>query len=104
MLEQENANEDVKPHTHIDGANILNFTYYNILPHPSFCPSSQVERMGGGLVLFVKFMIAIPSLIMVLKLLPHLLSPCEKVGGAFFGLESLSNTSRFYKSYYFLKS
>jgi hypothetical protein len=35
VLEQENANEDFEPHAHIDGANILNFTYYNLLPHPS---------------------------------------------------------------------
>jgi hypothetical protein len=40
----ENANEDVEPHAHIDGGDILNFIYYyNLLPHPS----SQVERMGG---------------------------------------------------------
>jgi hypothetical protein len=43
MSEQEYANEDVEPHAHIDGGDILNFVYYNLLPHPS----SQVERMGG---------------------------------------------------------
>jgi hypothetical protein len=44
MPKWENENEDVEPHTHIDGNDILNFTYYyNLLPHPS----SQVERMGG---------------------------------------------------------
>jgi hypothetical protein len=37
----------------------------------------------GGFV-FGKFVFAIPLVIMVLKLLPHLPSPCEKVGGAFF--------------------
>jgi hypothetical protein len=41
--------------------------------------------MGG--VFLGKFAIAILSLIMVLKNLPHLPSPCENVGGAFiFGL------------------
>jgi hypothetical protein len=78
MLEQKNANEDIEPYGHIDGGDILNFTYYNLLPHPSF----QVERMGG--VFLVKFVITIPSLIFVFKLLPHLPFPCEKVGGAFF--------------------
>jgi hypothetical protein len=44
MPEQKNANEDVEPHTHIDGGDILNFMYYyNLLPHPS----SQVEKMVG---------------------------------------------------------
>jgi hypothetical protein len=42
MLEEENTNEDVKPHAQIDGGYILNFLY-NFLPYPS----SQVERMGG---------------------------------------------------------
>ncbi len=54
MLEQKNANEDIKPYGDIDGGDILNFTYYNLLPHPSF----QVERIGG--VFFVKFVITIP--------------------------------------------
>jgi hypothetical protein len=40
---QENENEDVEPHAHIDGDDILNFLYYTLLAHPS----SQVERMGG---------------------------------------------------------
>jgi hypothetical protein len=35
--------EDVEPHAHNEGGDILNFTYCNILPHPS----SQVEEMGG---------------------------------------------------------
>jgi hypothetical protein len=44
VQEWKNANEDVEPHAHIDGGDVLNFTYYyNLLPHPS----SQVERMGG---------------------------------------------------------
>jgi hypothetical protein len=43
----ENANEDVEPHAQIDAVDILNFVYYNLLPHPSSHPSSQVERMGG---------------------------------------------------------
>jgi hypothetical protein len=71
----------VEPHAHIDGVDILNFIYYNLLPHPSF----QVERMGG--VFFVKFVIAIPSLIVVLKPLFHLPSQCGKVGGEFFLLK-----------------
>ncbi len=41
---RDNANEDVELHAHIDGGDILKFTYYyNLLPHLSF----QVERMGG---------------------------------------------------------
>jgi hypothetical protein len=40
MSEQENAIEVVEPHAHISGSDILNFIYYNLLPHPSF----QVER------------------------------------------------------------
>ncbi len=67
VLEQENANEDVELHAHIDGVDILNFTYYNLLPHPSSHPSSQVERMVGVQFFLVKFVIAIPSLIVVLK-------------------------------------
>jgi hypothetical protein len=43
VLKQKNANEDVEPHAHIDRGDILNFSYYNLLPHPS----SQAERMGG---------------------------------------------------------
>jgi len=56
--------------------------------------------MAGVQFFFVKFVIAIPSLIMVLKPFAHLLSPREKVGGAFFWLESLSNTLRLYKSFF----
>jgi hypothetical protein len=56
--------------------------------------------MAGVQFFFVKFVFAIPSLIMVLKPFAHLLSPREKVGGAFFWLESLSNTLRFYKSFF----
>jgi len=34
MVRWENANEDVNPHAHIDGGDILNFTYYyNLLPN-----------------------------------------------------------------------
>jgi predicted DNA repair protein MutK len=50
---------------------------YNLFTHPTFL----FEKMGG--VFLGKFVIVIPSLIVVLKFLPHLLSPCEKVGGAF---------------------
>jgi len=74
MLERKN----VQPNVEIDGGDILNFTSCNYLPHPSF----QVEKMGG--VFFVEIFVAIPSLIMVLKPLHHLPSPCERVGGAFF--------------------
>jgi hypothetical protein len=38
--------------------------------------------MGGDF--FGKFVFAIPLLILVFKLKPHLPFPCEKVGGAFF--------------------
>jgi len=65
---------------HIDGGDILNFTYYyNLSPHPSF----QVEKMGG-IFLKVKVVIVISFLNVVLKPLPHLPFPCEKLGGAFF--------------------
>ncbi len=74
MLQQKN----VQPHVEIDGGDILNFTSCNYLPHPS----SQVEKMGG--VFFVKFFVAIPSLIVVLKPLHHLPSSCERACGAFF--------------------
>ncbi len=43
MMKQKNANENVEPHAHIDGGDILNFLYCNVLPHPS---SQAVERMG----------------------------------------------------------
>jgi hypothetical protein len=56
----------------------LNFISYDYLPHPFF----QVEKMGG--VFLVKIFVAIPSLIVGFKPLPHLPSPCERVGGAFF--------------------
>lgn len=65
MLKQKN----VQPHVEDEG-DILNFIY-NYLPHPS----SQVKRTGG--FSFVKILVAIPSLIMVLKPLPHLPFPCE---------------------------
>jgi hypothetical protein len=48
LSEQENANEDIEFHAHIDGGDIaieLHLLY--LLPHPSF----QVERMGGGFFL-----------------------------------------------------
>ncbi len=52
MLKQKN----VQPHVEIDGGDILNFTSYNYLPHPSF----QVKRMG--VIFFVNFFVAILSL------------------------------------------
>jgi hypothetical protein len=88
MLEQHNGsfdsfpNEHVAPHVDIDEGEILNFTYYNSLPHPSF----QVEKISG-VVFLINFLVAIPSLIVVLKLLPHLPSPCERVSWAFFGVK-----------------
>jgi hypothetical protein len=48
------------------------------IAHPSFL----FEKMGG--FFFRKFAFTIPLLILVLKLLPHLLLPYEKVCGAFF--------------------
>jgi hypothetical protein len=92
---QDTANEDVEPHAHIDGSDKLNFTYYNLLSRPFF----KWKRWVG--FFWVKFVIIIPSLIVVFKPLPHLLSHMEKVGGAFFCSKFLSNTSRFYKSYCF---
>jgi hypothetical protein len=83
MLKQKN----VQLHVEIDGSDILNFIFHNYLPHPSF----QVKRMGG--IFFVKFFVTIPSLIVALKPLIHLIFLCEKVGGAFhFWPNSLSNT------------
>jgi hypothetical protein len=35
--------KDVEPHAHIDGGDILNFLYYNLLPQPSF----QMDTMGA---------------------------------------------------------
>jgi hypothetical protein len=34
--EREKKFEDVEPHAYIDGGDILNFSYYNLLPHSSF--------------------------------------------------------------------
>jgi hypothetical protein len=84
-LGQENVNGDVDPHAQIDRHEILYFTYYNYLPNPS----SLVERMVG--FSFVKFVIAIPFLIVVFK--KPLLTPpsfsMEKVGGEFVFGQSL---------------
>jgi hypothetical protein len=80
MLKQENGgltslpNEHVVLHADIDEGEILNFTYYNSLLRPS----SQVERMGG--VFFGQFF---GCNTFILKLLPHLPSPYEKVRGVF---------------------
>jgi hypothetical protein len=97
MLEHKNRglvlllDENVILHVDIDEGEIVNFTYYNSLSHPS----SQIERIGK--VFFVNFLVVIPSLIVVLKLLPHLPSPCERVGGAFFLSKFVGNISRLYK-------
>jgi len=69
-------NEHVIRHVDIDASDILNLTY-NLLPHPSFL----LERMGG--VLFEKFVIAKPSLIVVLNLLPTFLPHVKKWVGHF---------------------
>ncbi len=90
VLEQDNENEHVIKHVDIDASDILNLTY-NLLPYTFFL----FERMGG--FFFCQFVIAIPSLIVVLKLLPHLPSPCEKVGVAFFWSKTLGNTLRLCK-------
>jgi hypothetical protein len=71
----------------------LNFIYYNLLPRPSF----QVERMGR--VFFVKFVITIPSLIVVLKPLLHLPFPCEKVDEELFLLKVSRQYLRLCKLY-----
>ncbi len=43
LPKQENANEDVEPHAHIDGGDItIELHLLKLLPHPSF----QMERMG----------------------------------------------------------
>jgi hypothetical protein len=79
VQEQKNANEDVEPHGHIDGGDVLNLTYYyNLLP-PIFSSGED-----GWSFFWSKFVIAIPFLSMVLKPLLHFPFPCEKVNGAFF--------------------
>jgi hypothetical protein len=77
MPKQDNANENVEPHAHIGGSDILNFTYYNLLPHPLF----KWKRWVG--FFWVNFFFVIPSIIVVFKPLPHLLSHMEKVVGHF---------------------
>jgi hypothetical protein len=72
MSKQENVNEDVEFHAHIDGGDILNFTYNNL------------KERWVGFFFFVKFVITMLSLIVVFKPLPHHPSPCDKVGGEFF--------------------
>jgi hypothetical protein len=85
VVEQENVvfvlepkeDEHVIGHVEIDASHILIITY-NLLPtHPLYL------RGWVGFVLG-KFVFAILLLILVLKLLPHLPFPCEKVGGAIF--------------------
>jgi hypothetical protein len=93
IVEQENVtlvlepkeDEHVVRHVEIDVSDIFILTY-NLLPtHPLY-----LRRWLG--FCFGRFMFAIPLFIQVLKLLPHLHFPCEKVGGAFFWFKSLSNT------------
>ncbi len=80
MPKQENGNDVVEPHAHIDGGDILNFTYCNLLSHTSF-------QMFFFFFFGVKFVIMIPYLIVVLKPLAHLPSAYEKVSGPFFLLK-----------------
>jgi hypothetical protein len=84
-LEQKNVtivrkpgeDEHVIGHVEIDVGDIF-ILICNLLPtHPLY-----LRRWVG--FFFGKFVFAIPLLIMVIKLLPHLPFPCEKVGGAFF--------------------
>jgi len=57
---QENANEDVKLHAQIGGGDILYLIIIN-------CPTHPLYLKGWVGFLFVKFVIVIPSLIMVFK-------------------------------------
>jgi hypothetical protein len=84
IVEQENVVFVLKPkedehvigHVEIHASDIFILTY-NLLPtHP-------LKKTPS---FFAKFVFAIPLLILVFKLLPHLPSPCEKVGGTFFSI------------------
>ncbi len=74
MLEE---NGHVIKHVEID-VNDIFYLNLQFITHPF----SLIERMGKFFL--GKFVFAIPSFIVVFKLLPHLPSLCEKVGGAFF--------------------
>ncbi len=85
IVEQENValvpepkeDEHVIGHVEIDASDIFILSY-NLLPtHPLYLKGWLGFSFG-------KFMFAIPLLIQVFKLLPHLHFPYEKVGGAFF--------------------
>jgi len=85
IVEQENViivlkveeDEHIIGHVEIDASDIF-ILIYNLLPtHPFYL------RGWVGFV-FCKFVFVILLLILVLKFLPHLPFPCEKVGGAFF--------------------
>jgi hypothetical protein len=69
--------EHVIRHVEIDVSDIC-ILNHNLLPtHPLYLK-------GWVDLVFGKFVFEIPLLIMVIKLLPHLPFPCEKVGGEFF--------------------
>jgi hypothetical protein len=81
-MEQENVafvselkeDEHVIRHVEIDAGGIFIVTY-NLLPtYPLY-----LKRWVG----FFWHVFTVPLLILVLKLLPHLPSPCKKMGGAF---------------------
>ncbi len=85
IVEQENVvfvleakeDEHIIGHVEIDAGYIF-ILIYNLLPtHPLYL------RGWVGFV-FGNFLFVIPLLNLVLKILPHLSFPCEKVGGAFF--------------------
>ncbi len=86
IVEQKNVTFISKPkederfirHVEIDACDIFILIIIN---HPP-PPPSLFEKMGG--FIFGKFVLAIPLLNLVFKLLTHLPFPCEKVGGAFF--------------------
>jgi hypothetical protein len=68
--------EHVIRHVEIDASDNFILTY-NLLPtHPLYL-------RGWVGFFFGKFVFAIPLLILLFKLLPHLPFPCEKVGGTF---------------------
>ncbi len=75
---QENANGDVEFHAQIDGGDIVYLIIINCRTHP-------LQLRGWVGFFFVKFVITIPSLLVVLKHFPTPPSfSMEKVGRAFF--------------------
>ncbi len=70
LLEQENANEDGEPHAHIDGSDIA----------PPILSNGEEGCNFFGSNLRLQYL---PQLWSLNLCLPHLPSPCEKMGGAF---------------------